>query len=527
MARRRRVYRQIEGKKRYEHRAKTVVSVSILIIILAFPISVFRARTQTAIDERATMDMAQVARNMARGSGFTTNIIRPGLYSSLPRFTKPPDIVNPPLQIWLLASLPGMKRGTILASPDGTVASLSTFFYLAAAVILYLLERRILGNRQIAVATIIYLFNVPLLRAAVSGSGATLGAALVTLLFGMVYADRNKSFLYSFLIGAVVGLCYLASYVFLAMLIPVVACKTLRGGENLPRHLVATVVGLLLATAPWMARNAHLGGNLLLAQPFSAVFLGSVEAAKATGFWGKVSLQYAGLYGTMLNEYGGVFALPFFLISPLVRGGGEDFRQAKLFLLGGGALVFLLSMLGEGGGQALAAFVPGAILVGCKTFIDLIGGRAPEQSVARSRILSAFVALNLVPFAAAITAAPAAAVDARGRDSRLRSMVDMHSQMHVGEIVMTNAQEWMAYYGEFNTLPLPGDRAELKKWEGEFGQLRFAAVCPYGTSGPVESMILRPRVVPPWLISEKAYLSPSGEKFFVSADAEDITAVSR
>lgn len=40
MARRHRVYRQIEGKKRYEHRAKTIVSAAILVIILAFPISV-------------------------------------------------------------------------------------------------------------------------------------------------------------------------------------------------------------------------------------------------------------------------------------------------------------------------------------------------------------------------------------------------------------------------------------------------------------------------------------------------------
>lgn len=523
MARRHRVYRQIEGKKRYEHRAKTLVSVSILILILAFPISVYKAKMPMLIDVPSAMDVAQVARNLARGGGFTTNIIQPGLYSAMPRFTKPPDIVNPPLHIWLLSWLPGMRKGNILASPDSAVTNLTSFFYLVAALFLFLVERRMCGNKIAVPATLICLFSVPLLRAAVSGTGETISAAMITLLFAMVHVDKNQSFLYSFLIGAVLGLCYLTSYVYLVMLVPVIAYKVARGGGALGRHLIATGVGVVAVASPWMFRNMHFGGNALLAQSFSSVALSSAEAAGAATVWGKLYLQFIALYGKFLVEYGGLFALVFFLISPLVRSESEGSQESKVFLWTGLGLVFLFSMLGKAEPASLMAFLPGTILVGCRTFMELISRAGGGSPLFRSRVLAIFVALNLVPYATAVLSAPPPANALRKQDLRLRSMTDMHGMMHAGEIMMTNAPEWMAYYGEFNTLPLPRSGDELRRWENEFGHLRFAAVCPYGVRDPLATMILGRHVVPTWFISDKTHIYPGGENFFVSAEAEDIT----
>ena len=527
MARRHRVYRQIEGKKRYEHRAKAVVSVSFLVLILAFPLSVYKAKIAAVIDVPSAMDVAQVARNLACGGGFTTNIIQPNIYSALPRFTKPPDIVNPPLHVWLLAWLPGMGKGTTLTPPDSTVINFSSFFYLLTAMFVFMLERRICGNKTFSIAALICLFSMPLLRAAVSGDGETLCAAMITLLFLMVYIDKNQSFLYSFLVGAVLGLCYLTSYVFLAMLIPLIAHKIARGGEGLLRHLGAVIVGVIVVSIPWMLRNMHFGGNVLIAQPFYAVFLGSEKAAGAATVGAKLYLQFFQFYGNIVREYGGVFVLAFFVISPLVRSDSPEVQGAKVFLWTGLALVFLFSMLGKGGSSALTAFLPGAILLGSKTFIDLIPRQGGDSSLFRNRVIALFIALNLMPFAVTVLSAPAAG-NALGRhEVRLRTMADMHSLMHAGEIMMTNAPEWMSYYGEFNTLPIPRSGAELKKWEDEFGHLCFAAVCPYGVRGPVENMILNGRIVPSWFINDKAHIYPEGENFFVVAEAEDITVGSR
>lgn len=513
MARRHRVYRQIEGKKRYEHRAKAIVSAAIFVLVLAFPISVFQARNPTSIDEPASMDVAQVARNLARGGGFTTNIIRPDLYASPPRYTKPPDIVNPPLHIWLLAWLPGMKRGTILASPDGTVANFSSFCYLLTALFLFILERRMSGSRTFAVASLIYLFTVPLLHGAVSGSGETLAAAMVTLLFMMTFVDRNQSFLYSFLLGAVLGACYLTSYVYLALLIPLIASKAMRGGEGMPRHLAATLLGTAVVSVPWMVRNLHFGGNALIAQPFSAVLLGGSELGRS-----ELHLHFLGFYGKVISHFRGVCAVAFFLISPLVRSGNQEAQRAKVFLWFAVGVVFVFSMLGKGDVTALGAFLPGAILIGSATFGELIPRQGGDVSQLRSRLTALFIVLNLMPFAVSVLA-PAG--QARTfHEERVRTMADMHGMMHTGEIVMTNAAESLAYYGEFNTLPLPHSGNELRKWEKVFGQLRFAALCPYGELDDTAKMILRQRVVPEWFISHRAHVYPGGELFFIGAEAD-------
>ena len=113
----------------------------------------------------------------------------------------------------------------------------------------------------------------------------------------------------------------------------------------------------------------------------------------------------------------------------------------------------------------------------------------------------------------------------RMHENRLRAMADMHGRMHAGEIVMTNAPAWMAYYGEFNALSLPSDGAELRRWEQAFGQLRFAAVCPYGPVDGVAEMVLKRHIVPAWFISEKAQVYPGGEVFFSAADPDEAVVV--
>ena len=525
MARRHRVYRQIEGKKRYEHRAKTIVSAAILVIILAFPISVYKARNPAAINLPAAMDVAQVARNLARGGGFTTNILRPGLYASLPRLTKPPDIVNPPLHVWLLARLPGMKRGTILSTPDSTVTNFSSFFYLLTALLLFLLERRLSGGQTLAIASLIYLFSVPMLHSAVSGTGETLSAAMVTLLMLMISVDSNKSFLYSFVVGAVLGACYLTSYVFLVLLLPLIIHKNAVGEEGRFRHIAAMLVGLSAVSVPWMVRNLHFGANALIAQPFSSIFLGGERPPQGPAAGGGVYLHMANYYGKLINNYSASCVLGFFLISPVVQSHGQGIGRVKHFLWYGLGAVILFSLLGQGDTEAMGAFLPGAILVGSLTFQELIQRYRSDSPLVKSRLTVLFIALNVLPFVSALMATPPSAAAYRWHENRLRTMADMHSRMHAGEILMTNAPEWMAYYGEFNTLPLPADGAELSRWEQAFGQLRFAAVCPYGPVDGVAEMVLKRHIVPAWFISEKAQVYPGGEVFFSAADPDEAVVV--
>ena len=55
----------------------------------------------------------KVARNLSREGGYTTNILRPYLYHLMPRFTKPADIVHPPLYVWLMTRIPSLRKAQI------------------------------------------------------------------------------------------------------------------------------------------------------------------------------------------------------------------------------------------------------------------------------------------------------------------------------------------------------------------------------------------------------------------------------
>jgi hypothetical protein len=371
-----------------------------------------------------------------------------------------------------------------------------------------------------------YLFSIPMLNAAIAGTRDTLMGAMLTLLFLLIYLERNRSIILSFITGVFFGLCYLTEYELLIILIALAIYKILCGGNLVYRHLAAMFIGFAVSAAPWMLRNLYCGGNPLFGQPLSALILKSTAFAgdKEYGVFEKLYLQFSLLYANIIAKYGTIPALSFFLLSPLVVFESQEINKLKLFFWVCLILVLVMGALERGEARLVSGFTPLAILFGVRTFMQLIVRGGVEDERSRMRLVGAFVVLSLVPFIATMLSASSS--DVYVQRNRLRTLMDMHRQMHSGEIVMTNAVELLSYYGEYNTLPMPKNETELVSWQREFGKLKFAVVCPYGDDGDWKRMVIEQGVVPSWFIASKANIYPWNERFFIAEEEKPITGVS-
>ena len=238
-----------------------------------------------------------------------------------------------------------------------------------------------------------------------------------------------------------------------------------------------------------MVHNLKLGANPLVGQRFSTYFFSSQRmiGRESLGTAAKLSLQLGELYGNVLRVYTSSIAIVFFLISPLIRCENQEVQRVKVFTWACVAAVLGATLFVNTHDNAMVAFIPMAIVLGTKTFMDFIPRHTVETVQIRMKLITVFVILNILPFCVGM--APSWPPPWMQR-IYLKNMADMHSMMHSGDMLMTNAQEWLAYYGEFNTLPLPASKKELATWQDTFGALRFAAVCPYGEKGSFLSKLI-------------------------------------
>lgn len=513
----------MEDKKQYENRSKALVLVGLWIVLLVFPVAIYKSRFPGVFISRGAMDEAQIARNLARGAGFTTNYIRPQMHSYLPNLIRPPDLTNSPLHVWLLAYLPGVGGDDIQETLDVTITSLSICFYFLTALLLLYVGRKTCDEKTAFLAAIVYLFSLPVLQSVVGGSKDTFAAFIVTAYFLLVYLNKNESLILSLVLGAFLGLCYLTAYALLIMAIPLIVHILRSDYPTRYRHLAAVIVGLVVVTAPWMVRNLSCGGNAISGQPFASLLLSSpaVVVKEANGPMAKFMPQLADFYNSLIHSSGSV-VLAFFLISPLVRLENPQLQKTKAIFWTSLVLVIFPSLLGSGQPVLLPAFLPIAILFGTKTFMELIVDRTAGKEKLAKRLVGIFVVLNLLPFVVAVLFRGGGGTDLeRVREARLGNISDMRDLMRPNEIVMTNAPECLSYYGDFLTVPLPKNESEFISCQESFRKFRYAAVLPYGSDSVIRRMVVERKQMPEWFVSKQAYSYPQGEIFLLIDEETD------
>jgi 4-amino-4-deoxy-L-arabinose transferase-like glycosyltransferase len=287
-------------------RGKKVIQWALFVLLAAVLSLVYTAGQFRGLNKRESMDMAQLARNISRGEGFTTHMIRPlsiwtleqhGWPKTDPRLTQQhPDLYNPPLYPIVLAGLFKLLPTSIfkydmadrIYPPERwVILPFNQLCLFACVLIVFLWAKRLFDRRVAIMAAVLMLFSDTLWSYGISGLPTNLLMLLLLLaMYCLFLADQRLNppetaegepanvaasgrvsggVIALVLASAVLmGLCFLTRYLSGFLLIPmaIYAARIFRGRAAVLWTSVYVVVFLAVIT-PWLVRNHQMCGSFL------------------------------------------------------------------------------------------------------------------------------------------------------------------------------------------------------------------------------------------------------------------------
>ncbi len=255
------------------------------------------------------MDVAQVARNVAEGRGYTTEFIRPfSLYllqkhnrvvhpgeilstnaMDFAQINRPhPDLANAPVYPTVLAGLmkvwppdwkvqihkPFWSEGGrfMRYKAEFRIAIFNQILLLAVVALTFLLAKKLFDGQAAWLAALLTLGSDLLWKFSVSG----LSTLLVLVIFlGLIWLlvkveelgraelpDPRRLFILVITIGLLTGLGMLTRYSFGWLIVPVVVFLTLFGGARRTGLAAAAMLAFAVVVSPWIARNLAVSGTI-------------------------------------------------------------------------------------------------------------------------------------------------------------------------------------------------------------------------------------------------------------------------
>jgi 4-amino-4-deoxy-L-arabinose transferase-like glycosyltransferase len=257
------------------------------------------------------MDMAQLARNIAHGKGFTTYVIRPLSLWQLKtnrddrdqKFMEHPDLSNPPLYPLVLAGLfkflPDTvfeftpTADTVYAPERWVIVPFNQVCLLLTLLLVYFWARQLFDQRVAVMAGLLLLFSDTLWAYSISGLPTSfLNLLLLLALYCVFLVDRRLnpptaeppatepagepaqprilqpvdgvSVLLILTSAVLMGLCFLTRYMSAFLVLPVViyAARAV-GGRRAGMWALIYVLVVGAVITPWLVRNNNLSKSLL------------------------------------------------------------------------------------------------------------------------------------------------------------------------------------------------------------------------------------------------------------------------
>ncbi len=285
----------------------------IAVVLLAVVLAIWYAAGQfKGLEKREAMDMAQLARNIARGEGFTTSLIRPlsmwHLVENVPAqwnlrakevrerlLMRHPDLSNPPLYPLTLAGLFKLlpasvfeyKEGDRIYAPERwVILPFNQICLLLTILLVFVWAKRLFDRRVAVTAGFLLLFSDTLWSYGVSGLPTNFLMLLFLLaIYSLYLADcrlnppdipeaeqagpdpqpLSTPVIVLVLLSAVLmGLCFLTRYLAAFLVVPMAlyAGRILRGrGAGVWMAIYLAV--FLVVISPWLVRNYRVSGSVL------------------------------------------------------------------------------------------------------------------------------------------------------------------------------------------------------------------------------------------------------------------------
>jgi 4-amino-4-deoxy-L-arabinose transferase-like glycosyltransferase len=440
-------------------RGKRVI-LWVLMGLLAVALSlVYTANQFRGLEKREAMDMAQLARNISEGRGFTTYVIRPlSLWhlqthtaSRDPRLVNHPDLINPPLYPLVLAGLFRLLPAKVMEYKANewvylperwVILPFNQICLLLSVLLVYLWAKRLFDQRVALTAGWLLLLSDTLWSYSVSGLPTNFLILLLLVALWLLHRadERLNPFLPKdspaasarpamtwrvavLVLGSavVMGLCFLTSYRTAFLLVPVVVYLglILRGRRPLVWvGLYLLVFGAVIA--PWLARNFAESNALLgvtsydihqgMGNFFADVLPRSYRPEFHFSAW---SLGGKFVTGTRLHllttfkETSSDFLVFFFVVGLLYGFRRRTLMRLRGLLLGclAAAVVALavvgLHETGSGsrvdGGDLLVIFLPLMAIFGAAFFYLLLDRIQFRMRLTQGLAIGAFALINVLP----------------------------------------------------------------------------------------------------------------------------------
>jgi 4-amino-4-deoxy-L-arabinose transferase-like glycosyltransferase len=446
------------------------------------------------------MDMAQLARNISDGHGFTTHSIRPVAVYLLGGKTEAlPDVTVPPAYPFLLAALMKVTPMQFTASqywlyqPERWIAVFNQALFFVAIVLLFHIARRLFDSRVAWVSAVLFGGTSLFWKFSVSGLATiwviVVFLAMVACLVRIAERPENPPLVWSALAGALAGIGALSRYSFAWMILPVILFLILNAGGRGPRgkQTAACVLCFAVVLGPWVARNIVLTGT-----PFGTASYAVIEGTPPLpgetlerSLDPRGAIRRAGPFDVInkfidngreiwLNDFprlGGNWVSAFFLVGLFIPFQSQTRSRMRLFLVGSMVLLFIVQALGRthvaeeqpelNSENMLVLLAPMVFVYGIALFFTLIDQMSGITAGVRSGLIGVFLIGMSAPLIMSIMLGNIFEANSPYRPTHIQKVARL---MQPNELVMSDIPSAMGWYGDRDSvwLSLDDDREFLK-----------------------------------------------------------------
>lgn len=406
---------------------KRIIWTTIIIAVLAFFGALYYKTTFNGLTDRHAIDVAQVAKNVSQGKGFTTRVIRPfniGLITDSRRYTA--EVNSAPVFPYVVAVL-FHKKGP----SDQAIVWVSLLFLILIIISTFVLGWLVFDIRVGLLATAVVAVSGPVIDAGASGTEWTMAAfVFLLLLFSVLFHQRTSSKHKHFAsVGFVVlsaffkALLFMINHILLFLVIPL-ALHYAFAGLGKRWHAVVFIAGVAALIAPWAYRNATLtGGSILGASawdifadskmyPGDVLFRTTEESVKGIARVVLFPIEHFNAFVTKLIAGSselilafvpmlGLAILPMVVVSMLYRYNSESGNMVRRFIYIAVAFSVFFFAVFSVDARAIILFAPIFGIFGSAYFFQIIDDRKLHP-VYINLAIGVVIAASCLPSAAEI-----------------------------------------------------------------------------------------------------------------------------
>lgn len=410
----------------------------------------FDALAYQSFSSEEAMETAQLARNLSRGQGYTTETIRPLSIWLLRKQAPPgqaasvlnnpiPDLSTPPVYPVLLAGLMAVLPFDFIATqyweyaPERWIAVFNQVLFFVAVLLLFRIARRLFDARVAWLSSAIFAGSNLYWKFTVSGLSTSwlLVVFLASVLCLVRLQERGQaaragfgSVVLAASSGVLMGVGGLSRYGFGIMIIPVLLFVGWIAPKGQAKICCAVAAAaFVVVMAPWVSRNIIVSGNCfgtaqyaLIEQtrPFQEDGLersfdpeGGFLRVGPMDVLDKIVINAREVWHSDLPRLGGNWVSAFFLVGLFIPFRNPGLGRMRIFLLGSMILLFVAQSAGQthlttdlpdiNSENLLSLLAPLVFVFGVALFYTLLDQLNLVAADARGAVVGAFILLACAP----------------------------------------------------------------------------------------------------------------------------------